>query len=377
MSTEQGPSWRPAGILRDIVKEKEMAMALYENTLSTRPDHPLNLRLAFAAPAGSARLARAMRDAADAGHLCVVAEIKGFQNLGNIPRPRERLSVGELEGLVDASYETPQMLATELAAGGVDAFLVASDAARYGGSLDAVKLVSKQLRKSGTERGPPVIRHDFIIHPIQIAEAAENGATAVNIVAGACLIDLEELLTSATMMGIEAVVECHTEIERDLALEAGAAIIMLSNYDRSIGQLVRGRAEQLVSEIPEFVQTLAYGGITTATDAWRYMDMGFDGVVIGTSLLKSRRRTDFVRELKSEKRVARSSMFGNFGYDNSRMSSKAFDVARSEMEASAAVNDDQILKEIENELMSITDEHERRTVEAWLADYRRSAANPQ
>jgi len=49
--------------------------------------------------------------------------------------------------------------------------------------------------------------------------------------------DLEVLLDSCTIMGIEAVVEVHTQNELDHAISKGATIFLVNMWDRITGRL--------------------------------------------------------------------------------------------------------------------------------------------
>ena len=59
---------------------------------------------------------------------------------------------------------------------------------------------------------------DVILHPLQLALAAEAGACAVYLIACVVGAQLEALLGIATVMGIEAIVEVHTPEEVEFAV---------------------------------------------------------------------------------------------------------------------------------------------------------------
>ncbi|CAN0487382.1 unnamed protein product, partial [Phaeothamnion confervicola] len=68
----------------------------------------------------------------------------------------------------------------------------------YGGDVADLKAIVRAL--DGIERGSglPVVMKDIILHPIQIALAAESGAAGVVLVAGVVGPRLEDLLNAAT-----------------------------------------------------------------------------------------------------------------------------------------------------------------------------------
>ncbi len=67
--------------------------------------------------------------------------------------------------------------------------------------------VVELVKYSNEDCGPPVIFKDVIIHPIQLAVAAESGASAALLMACVVGPNLEEMLDTATIMGFEVIVE--------------------------------------------------------------------------------------------------------------------------------------------------------------------------
>jgi indole-3-glycerol phosphate synthase len=288
-TTPAEPTWRPAGILREAVDIKRIEMKLAEEMLLERPDHPVNMRLSFYEARPGSRFTSAIRRSD--GTLAVVAALKRFQ-----PRYNEQIP----ERIADLDNIGREARILELA--GVDAAFLNTDAMRYGCEVGEITKIAREVAKTSTDRGLPISRHDLIIHPIQIAEAAVAGAAAVTIVASACLTDLLDLLNAATAMGVEAIVECHSEIECELAIQCGATIMFFSNRDRTTNLIHLGTAERLRRDIPAWILTLGGGGISTAREAWSLLDAGFDAIVLGEALLKSRRGEDLVREIRTQQR---------------------------------------------------------------------------
>lgn len=266
-------------------------MELIAGTILERPDHPTQLRMSFYESNPTLRFSKALRR--DDGTLAVVAALKRFQPRYDAPKP---------ELVADLNDIAREGRLLELA--GVDAAFVNTDTMRFGCELAEITAISNAVAKTNVERGLPLSRQDLIINPIQIAEAAVAGASAVTICAAAALPDLLELLNAATAMGVEAIVECHTELERDLAIECGATMMYFTNRDRSTNIVYPGTAERLRVDIPAWIVTMGGGELRTARDAWSLLDAGFDAVVLGETLLKSRRAADLIREIRSEKRLS-------------------------------------------------------------------------
>jgi len=282
--------WRPAGLLRDAVLQKEKDLEQVLELLESRPDHPLNLRLAFFSNEPSYTFSRALRR--NDGTLAILPVLKRVEFGKN-------LKLRPIAPLEDIRQEC-----RDLVKAGSDALIVHTHTPH--------SMITEADLYTLCQDKNIVARSDLIVHPVQIAEAVEIGASAVVIIAAAALGDLVELLNTATAMGIEAVVECHTELELDLAIDAGATIIYLTNFDRSNDKLVPGNAIKLRQNIPGYVVTIAGGGITTARDCWEYLDADFNAVALGKSLLQSRRPRGFCDEIRSQKSHTMDPFAGRF-----------------------------------------------------------------
>ena len=88
----------------------------------------------------------------------------------------------------------------------------------------------EHLRAVKTSLGPdsiPVLKKDFHYDPYQIYEARANGAdAALLIVAVLGKSQLEEMLAAANGIWLQTLVEVHDQNELEMALSAGAEIIL-------------------------------------------------------------------------------------------------------------------------------------------------------
>ena len=102
---------------------------------------------------------------------------------------------------------------------------VLTDREYFGGDLDFLRAVRRAV-------AVPVIRKDFLIHPVQVWEARAAGADAVLLIVR--ILEqplLQELHGLARELGMDALVEAHTEAELDRALDAGATLVGVNNRD--------------------------------------------------------------------------------------------------------------------------------------------------
>ncbi len=104
---------------------------------------------------------------------------------------------------------TPEQVVPAYAAAGAAALSILTDESYFGGSLDFIRRVRPLV-------DIPILRKDFIIDPVQLAEARQAGADAVLLTA-ACLsrTDCAALLAEAHRLGLEVLLEIHSPEELD------------------------------------------------------------------------------------------------------------------------------------------------------------------
>jgi indole-3-glycerol phosphate synthase len=145
----------------------------------------------------------------------------------------------------------------------------------------------------------PVLRKDFVIHPVQVFEAAEAGADAVLLIAAA--LDDEMLRTLRLIaeeeLGLDALVEVHTKEEVERAANCEAQIIGINNRDLTTFEVSLSISEDLVCYAPENALLISESGLRTGDELSRLRTLGFDGFLIGGSLLQSDNPGDALRKL--------------------------------------------------------------------------------
>ncbi len=172
----------------------------------------------------------------------------------------------------------PVAHAAAYARAGACAISVLTDGPFFGGSLE-------DLRAVAATAGLPVLRKDFILDELQIAEARAVGASAVLLIVRALgPARLAELVAAAHDWGLEALVEVHDAGELDLALASGARIIGVNSRDLDTLAVDPEAAWGLLSRIPADRVAVAESGMATAGDVHRAAAAGADLVLIGTAL---------------------------------------------------------------------------------------------
>ena len=171
-------------------------------------------------------------------------------------------------------------------AAGVDALSVLTDEKYFGGTLDDLRSVTTHFRATPPAR--PCLRKDFFVHPIQVRQARESGASAILIIVRALTDDeIKTLAAAATAAGLDALFEIHTESEIDRAVRHGAKIIGVNNRDLAIFKTDLALSERLIPRFPRDVIAVSESGIHTGADAARVRAAGAQAVLVGEALMRA------------------------------------------------------------------------------------------
>ena len=131
----------------------------------------------------------------------------------------------------------------------------------------------------------PLLRKEFIIDPYQVYEAKVYGADAVLLIVAALAPDvLKSLHGLAAELGLESLVEVHTEEELQTALDIGANVIGINNRDLATFHTTLEVTERLVRHIPDHVTIVSESGISSREDILYLRDLGVDAVLVGEAL---------------------------------------------------------------------------------------------
>ena len=230
--------------------------------------------------AAEARAARARleREAARAGaapdfvaglaagrEVAVIAEIK-----------RRSPSAGEIKADASAVGQ-----ARRYQAAGADALSVLTDLKFFGGTIDDLRAVAGAVSL-------PRLRKDFIVHPIQVLQAREAGASAILLIVRVLADEeIKALFAAATAAGLDALFEIHDEADLERALRHGARIIGVNNRDPTVFTTDLAVSERLIPRLPPDVIAVSESGIFTGADAARARVAGAHAILAGEALMKA------------------------------------------------------------------------------------------
>lgn len=198
--------------------------------------------------------------------LSLIAEVK-----------RKSPSQGEIAVALEAAQ-----VARAYAAGGARAISVLTEPHYFAGSDQDLLEVRQAVDL-------PILRKDFTVHPVQIAQSRALGASAVLLIVAVLGSLTEAYLRLAHERGLDALVEVHDEAELEIALAAGAPIIGVNNRNLADLSIDRSTAPRL----GQMARRAGFGGLLVAESGYSEpaqlteLEGLFDAVLIGTSLARS------------------------------------------------------------------------------------------
>ncbi len=134
----------------------------------------------------------------------------------------------------------------------------------------------------------PLLRKDFILDPVQVTEARALGADACLLIVAALEPDaLRALMDAVHGLGMDPLVEVHSEAEMSVALNAGADLIGINNRDLRTFEVSLETTERLAPLAPKSAILVAESGIKTRADVERLKACGIDAVLVGETLMRA------------------------------------------------------------------------------------------
>ena len=181
-------------------------------------------------------------------------------------------------GVLREPFDTVS-LARGLEAAGAAALSILTEEEFFRGSL-------KNLRDARKSIALPVLRKDFIFDPWQVWEARANDADSfLLIVAALSSAQLRELIALGRELGMEPLVEVHSQTELDRALSADARIIGVNNRDLKTLTVRPETSLELIERIPDHCIAVSESGLRSHDDLLRLHKAGFDAFLIGEHLM--------------------------------------------------------------------------------------------
>ena len=193
-------------------------------------------------------------------------------------------------GLIANAFE-PVEIAKTYENEGAKAISVLTDAKFFQGSLQHLVDVRRAVSL-------PLLRKDFILERIQIAESVVNGADAILLIVAALeQSQLVDLLGAAGQYKLGTLVEVHTREELERALDAGAKIVGINNRNLATFDVDLAVTEDLCRDVPDEVVLVSESGIKTSRDVARVKACGIDAILVGEALMRGEISIRQLREI--------------------------------------------------------------------------------
>ncbi len=133
----------------------------------------------------------------------------------------------------------------------------------------------------------PMLRKDFMLEPIQIAESRVMGADAILVILAMISDDAAKaLMDEAAALGMDALVETHNPVEMKRAAGLGAKLIGVNNRNLKTFETTLDNFSPAATLAPENAALIAESGIFTPEDILRLTSEGAQGFLVGESLMR-------------------------------------------------------------------------------------------
>jgi len=179
-------------------------------------------------------------------------------------------------------------------AGGAVALSVLTEEDYFDGSLT-------DLRAARSAVNLPVLRKDFIVEDYQVYESAAAGADAILLIAAALddvrLLRLRQIAEDE--LGIDALVEVHTGEEMKRAAAAGATLIGVNNRNLRTFEVSLDISVSLAHDSPRDATLVSESGLRSAKDLRFLRAAGFNGFLIGETLMRADNPAEMLRNLRA------------------------------------------------------------------------------
>lgn len=165
--------------------------------------------------------------------------------------------------------------------GGAAAISVLTEPTRFDGALADVRAVRLAVSL-------PVLRKDFLVHPAQVIQSRAAGGDAVLLIAAALSeLELKGMLAVAADLGLDALVETHSEEDLAKALATDAPVIGVNARDLETLEVDVERALAMLPDVPSDRVAVLESGVSTREDVERAIDAGAGAVLVGETLMRS------------------------------------------------------------------------------------------
>jgi len=185
------------------------------------------------------------------------------------------------KGVIREDFDSVH-IAEAYAAAGAAAVSVLTEEDFFGGSLEHLRAVRSRIEL-------PLLRKDFIFDEYQLHESLSAGANAVLLIVAILEVELlASLIRSASELGLDSLVEVHSEDEVKRAVQGGATIIGINNRDLTTFMVDIETSLRLANSAPDDSILISESGIDDGSDIRRLRSAGFNAFLVGEHLMRAK-----------------------------------------------------------------------------------------
>jgi len=174
-----------------------------------------------------------------------------------------------------------QEIAKTYSDAGVQAISVLTEEYFFAGNIAYINEIKNEVAL-------PVLRKDFILEPYQVYESRVFGADAILLIADLLAKEkLAELMQLAESLGLDYLVEAHTDKELKKVLSLKAPLIGINNRDLHTLEVDFKTTEKLIILTPKDKVVVVESGIKSHQDVLFLKILGVKAVLIGETFMEA------------------------------------------------------------------------------------------
>lgn len=209
---------------------------------------------------------------------------RSLREMGRIPVIAEVKFRSPAHGTLKESGDAAS-IAMAYEKGGAAAISVLTEPGNFGGELGYLSKVARAVEI-------PVMMKDIIVDERQVEAARSCGADAVLLIARVFAREfgtgeLEEMVGDVHRKGLEAVVEVFDQEEYDSAVSGRADVVGINNRDLDTLGVSLDVSKRILTAGPHPKPVICESGISTREEILALRELGADGFLIGSALMKS------------------------------------------------------------------------------------------
>lgn len=177
---------------------------------------------------------------------------------------------------------------------GVAGLSILTEPVHFGGNLENLSYAA--------QKGLPVLFKDFVLDAQQLKVAQSTGASAVLLILalferGYSKLSLDEMIQASRDHGLEVLLEVYDRDEYERALNTNAHIIGINNRDLKTLEVDLNTTKTILEQCKKGRMVWSLSGVYTEKDLEFLSQCGADACLIGTSLMKSDRPQELLKQL--------------------------------------------------------------------------------